>query len=162
MYFDGTGDYLSIRTSPLLDFGTGDFTVEFWWYPTTVGADQGFLGGGGGCYDFVWRTTTGFNLGRINVAFDSTFAYTPVVNTWYHVAYSRSGTNLRVFVNGTQVGSTATNSTSYGTNGTTVVVGGSSSVDRLMTGYLDDFRITKGYARYTSNFAPPPSALSTF
>ncbi len=162
MYFDGTGDYLTIRTSPLLDFGTGDFTVEFWWYSTSVATDQGFLGGGAGCYDFVWRTSTGFNLGRINTAFDSTFAYAPNVNIWYHVAYCRSGTSLRVFVNGTQVGSTATNSISYGTNGTTAVIGGSTTADRLMTGYLDDFRITKGYARYTSSFTPPTSAFRTF
>jgi hypothetical protein len=162
IYFDGSGDYLTVRTSPLLDFGTGNFTVEFWWYPTTVATDQGFLGGGSGCYDFVWRTSTGFNLGRVNVAFDNTFAFSPVVNTWYHVAYSRSGTSLRVFVNGTQVGSTATNSISYGTNGTTAVIGGSTTGDRLMTGYIDDLRITNGFARYTANFTPPTSAFITF
>jgi len=162
IYFDGSGDYLTVRTSPLLDFGTGNFTVEFWWYPTTVATDQGFLGGGGGCYDFVWRTSTGFNLGRVNVAFDNTFAFTAVANIWYHVAYSRSGTSLRVFVNGTQVGSTATNSISYGTNGTTPVIGGSTTGDRLMTGYIDDLRITNGFARYTANFTPPTSAFITF
>jgi hypothetical protein len=159
-YFDGTGDYLTVPTNVALDFGTGNFTVEFWWYPTSLATDQGFLGGGAGCYDFVWRTSTGFNLGRINVAFDNTFAFSPVVNTWYHVAYSRSGTSLRVFVNGTQVGSTATNSISYVTNGSTAVIGGSTTVDRLLTGYISNLRLVKGTAVYTADFTPPTSPLT--
>jgi len=160
-YFDGTGDYLTVPTNAALDFGTGDFTVEFWWYPTSVATDQGFLGGGNGAYDFCWRTSTGFNLGRINVAFDNTFAFTAVANIWYHVVYSRSGTNLRVFVNGAQVGSTATNSISYSTNGGTAVIGGSTTTDRLITGHISNMRLLKGTALYTANFTPPTSPLTT-
>ena len=82
-------------------------------------------------------------------------------NTWTHLAVSRSGTSLRGFINGTQVGSTVTNSTSLlnvaqrpviGTNGNTV------SIENF-NGYMDDLRITKGYARYTANFTPPTAAF---
>jgi hypothetical protein len=161
IYFDGTGDYLSIPAKDSLSFGTGDFTVELWWYPTSVASDQAFLGSAAnGAYDFCWRTSTGLNIGRINTAFDNTFSFTPTANQWYHIAYSRSGTSLRAFVNGTQVGTTATNSTAYNTV-TATIVGGSTASDRLMTGYIDDLRITKGYARYTANFTAPTSALIT-
>jgi hypothetical protein len=161
-YFDGTGDYLSVPTNAALNFDTGDFTVEFWWYPTSIATDQGFLGAeGSGGYDFLWRSDgSGFNIGRINTAFDNTFTFTPVVNTWYHVAYSRSGTSLRVFVNGSQVGTTATNSISYGTNNFTAIIGGSLSSTRLMTGYISNFRLVKGTAVYTSAFTPPTSPLT--
>ena len=160
MYFDGTGDYLTTPAKDPLSFGTGDFTVEAWVYFASIAADRGILGSSaGGGYDFVWRTSNGLNIGRINTAFDNSFAFTPVVNTWYHIAYSRSGTSLRAFVDGTQVGTTATNAISYNSV-TAVVVGGSTTSERLMNGYIDDLRITKGYARYTSNFTPP-SALIT-
>jgi len=161
MYFDGTGDYLTTPAKDSLSFGTGDFTVEAWVYFASIAADRGILGSSaGGGYDFVWRTSNGLNIGRVNTAFDNSFAFTPVVNTWYHIAYSRSGTSLRAFVNGTQVGTTATNSTAYNSV-TAVIVGGSTTADRLMNGYIDDLRITKGYARYTSNFTAPTSALIT-
>ena len=160
MYFDGTGDYLTTPAKDPLSFGTGDFTVEAWVYFASIAADRGILGSSGvGGYDFVWRTSNGLNIGRINTAFDNSFAFTPVANTWYHIAYSRSGTSLRAFVDGTQVGTTATNSNAYNSV-TAVIVGGSTTADRLMNGYIDDLRITKGYARYTSNFTPP-SALIT-
>lgn len=154
MYFDGTGDYLLLPATPNLSFGTGDFTVEFWVRFDSIAADRGFLGSGAGGYDFVWRTSTGLNLGRINTAFDNTFSWSPSTGIWYHVAYARSGTSLKVFVDGAQVGTTATNSNSYDA-ATSAVIGGSTTADRLMNGYLDDFRITKGVARYTANFTPP-------
>lgn len=159
-YFDGTGDYLIVATNVAANFGTGDFTVEFWWCPASLATDQGFLGGSTGAYDFCWRTTTGFNIGRINTAFDNTFAFTPVVGTWYHVAYCRSGTSLRVFVNGSQIGSTATNSLSYNTSTGSTVIGGSTTIDRLLTGNISNMRLLKGTALYTTNFTPPTSPLT--
>jgi hypothetical protein len=157
----GAGDYLTVPTNTALNFDTGDFTVEFWWYPTSIAADQGFLGGDtSGSYDFCWRTTTGFNIGRILVAFDNTFAFTPAVNNWYHVAYCRSGTSIRVFVNGAQVGTTVTNSNSYNTNSPGLVIGGSRSITRLMSGYISNLRLIKGTALYTSAFTPSTTPLT--
>jgi hypothetical protein len=159
-HFDGTGDYLQITPSSALDFGTGDFTVEFWTWFNDISADRGFIGSStSGRYDFCWRTSTGLNIGRINTAFDNTFAWTPTVGVWYHIVYCRSGTSLRVFVNGTQIGSTATNSISYN-SGAAFIVGGSTTADRLFLGYLSNMRLIKGTALYTSNFTPPTSALT--
>jgi len=159
-YFDGSGDTLQITPSSPLDFGTGDFTVELWALFDDISVDRAFIGSGAtGGYDFVWRTSTGLNIGRINVAFDNTFAWTPTVGVWYHIVYCRSGTSLRVFVNGTQIGSTATNSISYN-SATTFIVGGSTTGERLFLGYLSNMRLIKGTALYTSNFTPPTAPLT--
>ena len=75
------------------------------------------------------------------------------VNTWQHVAVTRSGTSMRLFVNGIQQGSTQTISTSYNLSTTSTTVG-SQGTSYLLNGYIDDLRVTKGYARYTGNFTP--------
>jgi len=158
-YFDGTGDYLAAAdANSALDFGTGDFTVEFWVNFSDISADRGFVGSNATAeWDFCWRVSTGLNIGRINTLFDNTFAWSPVAHTWYHVAYCRSGTDLRVFVDGTQVGSTVTNSNDY--HVTTCIIGGSTPGARLMNGYLSNVRLTNA-ALYTSNFTPSTTTLT--
>jgi hypothetical protein len=161
--FDGTGDYIRIpNTNKILDFGTGDFTVECWIRFNNVGSDQAILGSEGltGAYDIAYRSGTGLSVGRYNTAWDSNFTWSPSTNTWYHIAITRSGTSLRAFVNGTQIGTTATNSNTYNGGNTHVVIGSSDfGSNRLLNAYIDDYRITKGYARYTANFTAPLSAF---
>jgi hypothetical protein len=84
-------------------------------------------------------------------------AGTITLNTWTHVAWTRSGSSNRLFINGTQVGSTTTDATNY--TSTASFIGASQSGTLPFAGYIDDLRITKGYARYTSNFTPPSSAF---
>ncbi len=84
----------------------------------------------------------------------------PVVNTWYHVAFSRSGTNLRVFMDGSQIGSTFTDSVNYNT-ATQLYVGKMSVGHPPLEGNLDEVRISKGVARWTSNFTPPTGPYTT-
>jgi hypothetical protein len=152
--FDGSGDFLTTSASADLDFGVQDFTIELWHRFNNTTLDRGFVGNGSnGRLDFIWRTSTGINLGRINTAFDSTFAWSPSVNVWYHIAISRSGTSLRAFIDGVQIGSTVTNSINY--NASSCIIGSSLSNARNSNGYIDDLRITKGVARYTANFTPP-------
>jgi hypothetical protein len=153
--------YLVTPTNSLLDFGTGDFTVECWVYFNSVASDQGLFGGSStGAWEIRWRTSTGLNLGRLNTAFDSTFAWSPSAATWYHVAVTRSGTSVRGFVDGTQIGSTSTNSNTYN-SGTLFYIGITDTSNNPLNGYLDDVRITKGYARYTANFTAPTSPFLT-
>jgi hypothetical protein len=83
-----------------------------------------------------------------------------IKNQWAHVAVTRSGTSVKVFVNGTQVGTTYTVSGSL-MDGSFNWIGALStgSLGEAWTGYMDDIRITRGYARYTANFTAPTSAL---
>jgi hypothetical protein len=83
-------------------------------------------------------------------------------NTWYHVAVSRYAGNTRLFVNGVQDGSTYSDSTNYLAVANRPVIGvGGGLAAFFFNGYIDDLRITKGIARYTSNFTPPTTAFLT-
>jgi hypothetical protein len=158
LLFDGSGDYLTTSASERLDFGTQDFTIELWHRFSDISADRAFIGNDTPTrIDFLWRTGTGINVGRINIAFDSTFAWSPTVNVWYHIAISRSGSSLRAFVDGSQIGSTATNTNNYSASG--CLIGASTAAARFCNGYIDDLRITKGIARYTANFTPPTASF---
>lgn len=161
-YFDGNGDYLTVPNSTAFTFGTGDFTVECWVY-WNAATGSGFFGSGAaGGMDFAYDS--GFlRIGRINTAWDSTFAFTPLINQWYHIAFTRSGSNTRAFVNGTQVGSTSTNTTNYSQNGGVSNIGVSNPADRFHNGYIAGMRVVKGTAVYTTQFTPtwsPPSGIT--
>jgi len=164
MYFDGTGDYLipNAATTDLYAFGSGDFTVEMWIYQLASGT---FV-----LYDTRPSSTNGayFNIsstsGQLELYANSSsllLAGTIPLNTWTHIAASRIGTSLRGFINGTQVGSTITNSTVFLGSSQRPVIGASGfNVTTFnFNGYIDDLRVTKGVARYTQNFIPPSVAL---
>jgi hypothetical protein len=95
-------------------------------------------------------------------AFSSiSFAWAPSQNVWYHVAFVRSGTSALAFVDGTQIGTTQTLSGTLFDSATGLYVGvGSSSLTEPLFGWIDEFRVSKGVARWTANFTPPTSAYS--
>jgi hypothetical protein len=149
--FNGTTDYLTIPSNPVLAFGTGDFTVEGWIYPTS---------------------TAQFNLLTLNASFQffvannllyiydngtQTSGGTITSNAWQHIAIARSGTAMKCFVNGVQAISVVS-STSF-TQGTNQVANNTGS--SFGAGYVQDLRVTKGVARYTANFTAPTAAFPT-
>jgi hypothetical protein len=88
-----------------------------------------------------------------------TYSWSPSTGQWYHIAVSRDGSNLRVYIDGVQQGSTVTESNN---GSSTARVGVGVNPDGLiqpLNGYIDDLRITKGVARYTANFTPPAQAF---
>jgi hypothetical protein len=159
MFFDGFGDYLTIPNSVNLQFGTGDFTVEFWAYVTGGSSWRAFVSKGAA--DTGWSviinntgywafSDTGNNYGG-SVAVTN--------NSWTHIAFTRSGTTVKLFVNGTQALST-TLSTNFNQT-EQMVIGAGRDTTIPITGYIDDLRITKGVARYTTTFTPPTAAFPT-
>jgi hypothetical protein len=162
MSFDGNGDYLRIRDSQNFVFGTGDFTIEFWvYYNSGLTADvalfDGRPSGTNGVYPLIFSNTTGKLVWYINSAARITGTTTLSTGTWYHVAVARSGTSTKLFLNGTQESSTYTDSNSYllGTDRPIIAAAGATLGADPLNGYIDDLRITKGYARYTANFTAP-------
>lgn len=177
LLFDGNGDYLNIPDS--IDWNLpGDFTVEAWVYLTAYSASylgafgativsQYFSNAGQGP-DQGWQLRingTASSYTTINVytgRTDLNFATTVSLNAWTHVAVTRSGSSIRAFVNGTQAGSTITNSDPF-TESTTrqLWIGGLNDPTYRfwLSGYIDDLRITKGVARYTTNFTPPTASF---
>ena len=167
MYFDGTGDYLTSNsaTTDLYAFGSGDFTIEMWLYLNSVSGTQIF-------YD--QRPLAGGVYPTLYMSGSTLYYYTNVANRitgstlstsqWYHIAVSRSGTSTKLFVNGTQSGSTYTDTNVYLNSALRPFIGGDGTNlgTNGLNGYIDDLRVTKGYARYTSNFTAPTSAFPIY
>ena len=165
MYFDGTDDYIALNDQDGSAYGTGDFTIETWVYMTSAPSN----------YYYVWAqgsSTSGTNNFGVyyqsnvlkvwhngGAAITGTNALS--LNTWHHIALSREGTNLKLFLDGTQEGSTATNSSNITSTSTGLTIARWTEIGDTgaWTGYISDLRITKGLARYTANFTPPSAAL---
>ncbi len=171
--FDGNGDYLNLQNNALFAFNTGDFTVEFWMNSVSFAnvADTIII------FDCRPLSTDGlypciyFFSGQIRYYVNSADRITgSTLNTgqWYHVALTRSGSSTKLFVDGIQVGSTYTDTNNYlcGANRPIIATRGYTLGENNYNGYMDELRITKGVARYTSNFTPqsfafPNSATQT-
>ena len=161
MYFDGTGDYLTVSSGDeFKDFNSTEFTIEGWFYCTNDTSNQ---------HNVIMSTGTGADSWNITITpyqkrfqlYDGTTYSTNntgwTVNTWHHFAVCFDGSTLRQFIDGTQI-----RSDSYSNLTTTFsdidigqLAGNSSN---YFNGYLDDLRIIKGHAVYTANFTPPASA----
>jgi len=166
MAFDGTGDYLkpNMATPNLYAFGSGDFTIEFWGYILQTTPEQMFIdwrpAGTQTTQPLIYVTSAGVLAYYVSAANRITGA-TLSTSTWYHIAVSRSGTSTKMFLNGTQTGSTYTDTTVYTNVAGRPVISfdGNTTNSGYLNGYIDDLRITKGYARYTANFTAPTAAL---
>ena len=147
--FDGTGDYVQLLNSDLLAFGTGDYTIEMWIYGTDNATGRRvieFSGNGEGNFAVAGTTIQYYN-GTTNVSSGSSVI---VGNSWQHIALSRAAGTTRVYVDGiVRISQAAPLSTSQ----RSLYISGLNAVP--FVGYIDDLRITKGVARYTSNFTPP-------
>jgi hypothetical protein len=169
MAFDGNGDYLLAPSASTLQFGTGDFTVEMWWYPQTLASaqpliyhtnDVGIIGAGE--YGIIYNTSLGMrfylNGGAAgSVSQGSTTGWS--ANAWYHVAVVKNGSTLTIYRNGVSIAS-GSNTATVGAAVPTYI-GGQPYDPLYSTGYIDDLRITKGYARYTANFSVPTAPFPT-
>jgi len=164
--FDGTGDYLTFSgTSTDFAFGTGDFTIEGWFYRNVSATYQLLI-------DFrldsssdvapmlylvngvPYLYTVGGN--RINGG------QSVSNNSWFHLALCRSGTNTRLFLNGNQIGSTYSDSNNYVNKTNRPIIGSEGVVvgNNPFNGFISNLRVIKGTALYTSNFIPPTRKLT--
>ena len=157
MYFDGTGDSLSVPSNVENGIGTSDFTVEAWIYPTATHGNRHITDStsAGGLFLKTEATTVG--IGGATIATHNMFSFTFSPNQWYHVAFCRQGSTVYGFVDGVQIGSGA-NTVNY-TSPTGLTIGNAFSLPAGWIGYIDDLRITKGVARYTENFTPRSRAF---
>jgi hypothetical protein len=154
--FDGTGDWLAIPSNQNISFGTGNFTIEAWVYvPSTASINPIIcIGDDLNATGVLFYITNGAKLavfgGNASIVAGTTNVST---NTWHHVAWVRSGSTNKIYLNGTSQG-TATNSVAW----TGAVRIGAELYNGLtggqLNGYIDDLRITKGIDRYTANFTP--------
>ncbi len=168
LLLDGTDDSCIIPDSDDWNFGDKDFTIDFWVRFNAVpgGAayqaifSQGndfdnyhalYLEAGGGNLYWTWRVVSG-GTGTVTCTRQTTV----VVNTWYYVACVKSSNNWMIFQGGTQVGATLTDMDIVPDFTGLFVIGELLGGGRL-NGWVDDFRVTKGLARWTAAFTPPTS-----
>jgi hypothetical protein len=166
MYFDGTGDYLS-STAVAANQLTGDFTIECWVYPLTIGTQQGLI-------NITNTTSSGANGLSVYLETSNRIAFyvngnatvtrsatnTININGWYHIALVRSGTTNTLYINGVS-SATSTNTPTWPAT-PTIGVGRvyNDNTSFVLNGYLSNARIVKGTAVYTANFTPPTAPLT--
>ena len=172
MLFDGTGDYLSVGDHADFNMGDGNLTIDFW---------VRFAAGVSGSQGFYQQNVNGANAIRLwaSILTDEillyntvggtaseilTVSYTFSAETWYHVALIRGwsgGANVwAITVNG-EVAGTATLAVTWPDVAASAEIGRMTvysapiEIHHLIEGHIDEFRVVKGEAMWTSNFTPP-------
>ena len=160
-------DNVTISSSDGFNMGTGDFTIEGWYYLTQF--NNHFL------YDQWASSSTGSGNvqiyvksnegGAIRVYYDGGSKFTTTggfsLNTWTHLAVVRYSNTITVYFNGTADGTTQSYSGQFGKTGDLYIGDQHSGGGGAPQMYVDDLRVTKGLARYTSNFTAPTTAHLT-
>jgi len=187
VYFDGTGDYLTLPASSALNL-TGDFTVEFWVNMTSLqpGGDDGWGGpsfvtmtnGNGAAtigadlhislgrtaqnavpsvWTFAGVLASTGNLGTVSI---SSSAVAAVAGKWYHLAMCRTGSTVTAYIDGVSIG-TVTSSGAFGSSTRSLFIGATNyTYTRTLNGHISNLRILNGTALYTSNFTPSTAPLT--
>jgi hypothetical protein len=165
-FFNGTTQYLTTPSNAAFTFGTGDLSMETWIYQTatSVGAYKvifadGVYGAAGGWTLYSYNDQLNLWKGGASAVELIAPAGSIPLNTWTHVAWTRNGSDNRLFINGTQVGATTTDSTDF--TSTQVYIGASRLATLFFPGYMSNVRIVKGTAVYTSNFTPSTTPLTS-
>jgi hypothetical protein len=165
MFFDGTTACIDLDGSADFSFGTGDFTIDMWIYPTDLSTYHLLFSYGSGppaagfyCYVFA----SGQVIWNVPGAGDTTNVIDVAQNAWSHVAFVRAGTTLQVYVNGVASTGPGSSSNSIATTAGYPVIGSrsSGSADLLYQGYIDELRVLKGRAAWTASFTPPTAPYS--
>lgn len=161
--FVDADDRLEISSNAALSFGTGSFAVEFWIRFTSIAAAAQNLVNvnTSGGFSLYVNGPSGFFGNANSVVVSNRSAnqlvrsWTPNTAQWYHVAVTRDGSTMRLFIDGVQQGASVTATTNYGQ--ATMQIGG--GPDGQFTGHIDDLRITKGQARHIANYTVAESAF---
>jgi hypothetical protein len=167
MYFDGNGDYLKGKVTSLINFGSGNFTIEGWVNLSVNSQFNPVVLLGKDTQSGLYCDISSSNNARIVayiggswvvVATGSTALST---GTWYHLAFVRNGSSFKIYVDGvedasaTNAGAISDPTSDASATFQVAYLQTIAAVDRYFNGFIDDLRITKGVARYTSNFTPP-------
>jgi hypothetical protein len=165
-YFDGTGDNLQVVNNAAFQFGSENFTIEFFayfnsvavghtplsmWsssqyqfslYTSAIGVLSYYLSSNG----TTWNIASGVSCGSISAG------------QWIHVALVRNGSTFTPYLNGV-AGTTTTSASALHNSTAFVTVGSGNGVD-YFNGHISNVRIIKGTAVYNSSFTPPILALT--
>jgi len=165
-YFNGSTVGIKFLNGLDWDFGVDDFTIDFWVRMSSIVADQSLFNAytlGNFKADFSilpLSGTTGQMLVYINgsaaiVMQGATFSN----DTWYHIALVRSGDSWKSYRDGSMYGS-GSESLAFGSSTDDITIGTSRAQSPVLNAWIDEFRVSKGIARWTSDFTPPSAPYS--
>ncbi len=168
LFVKATTSYIDTPNSTDFDPGAGDFTVDFRIYINSQSSLFSFFGKWttAGSLDYVPVLSGGvvtffYTVDGSNIL-APTFAWAPSNSTWYHVAFVRSGNNLNLYVNGVATGGTVDfTGVTIASVSNPFVIGANSTGSNPADAYFDEFRLSKGIARWTANFTPPAAPYTT-
>jgi hypothetical protein len=173
----GTSGYVAVATATALQIPTEDFTIECWFRMTTLPTgtqgravfQKGVIAssnaeylvlaaydvGGGIARPAIWASTNGTAWTHQIQATSGTV----IANTWHHVAYTRSGTSIDIWLDGVNVGSFSTFPATVHTNTSSVGIGSSFNGGSSI-GTITNARLVKGSRVYTAGFTPSTTPLT--
>jgi len=152
--------FQTVYDATALTLGTGDYTIELWFYTTTTVA-QSIICKGTSSAGWILQLNGSNQLQWVSGVTTLKSSTTVLsANTWNYVAITRSGTTGYMFINGTLEGATYTDNTNYNQTNS-MFIGCNRTNQAGFVGYMDDIRVTKGVCRYTASFSPPTEAFPT-
>jgi hypothetical protein len=172
LLLNGNSDYVSVPDSTDWFFDTGDFTIDCWvrWnaLPTSGnrqkiitqskdGSNRWYFGiwNNGGVQTLEFRHFP--NSGTADIAIVKTTSVS--INTWYHLALVRNGNNWMIFKDGSQQGTTEVDAYNIDNIAGALYIGVRKDKDEdYFNGWIDEVRVTKGLARWTTTFTPDTQA----
>ena len=167
--FNGTTQYLQVAYNTQFDFGTRDFTIEFWMNPASQPANAGLYiqSIDSANYGPIWlayksgvmRLYSTTTIGAYDIANNLDVSGTIPINTWTHFAITRKDGVWKSFVNGSQYW-TITDARSLYVVTTPIGIGAYNAVEFLYDGYLSNYRVVNGTAIYDSAFTVSTSPVS--
>jgi hypothetical protein len=160
--YNPTGSLQVYANAPVQS--TGDFTIEFWIYVDDIGVDFYTLLS---MYSYTYDTLFNISIDDSGILKCSFYDFNiseylfnissgeVSVDTWTHIAITKSNGVLRTFISG--VLETTSTPSSFTINGDEITLGDISPQDpeHVSNLYLDSFRWVSGLALYTSGFTPP-------
>jgi hypothetical protein len=169
--FDGDSDWLTVVDNTDWCFSNGDFVIDFWLRYSGTNSFMGVCGQKTSAPNSMWRfyldsvskwTFNSRDNGTSTGFFIQTSAWSYSLNTWYHVAFVRSGASAYLFINGQSQALTQNNA--WGTLadiGSSLFIGQDADGD-IHKGWIEEFRISKGTDRgWTTDFSVPAAEYSS-
>ena len=168
LFFDGTTDTATVIGSENVNFGTANFTVEGWIRPASFSGYKPniiskWTNGSRGWAVRLVASGSGFKMRftfSTDGSNDSSLDATTVLafDTWHHFAFVQNSNTVTCYANGTANGTISCSTIFASTN--PIILGDWDTNQADYNGYIDDIRVTTGFARYTSNFTAPTAAFA--
>jgi len=158
---------ISIPNSADVQMGTGDFTIEWFQYQlASSGQYHRVFSIGSFPSQSIAMSQEGTDTSKAIYMWASSGVQQGIARNlqgaWFHFAITRASGSLRVFLGGTQIGTTAPNSTNFNNAASVLRIGNESttSAAAAFNGHITNFHWVKGTALYTANFTPPTQPIT--